>query len=82
MAVIFEILYAAAGLIGGVLFLFAGFYLIYSGIIGSSHFVSEIFGFAKFDISDTPIGVILAVLGAIIIYVTRFRVKMASKKDE
>ncbi|MGO9122600.1 MAG: hypothetical protein ACLQPD_33915 [Desulfomonilaceae bacterium] len=43
--------------------------------MGSSHFVTDAFGL-KIDMTDAPVGAVLAILGALIIYLTKFRVKM------
>ena len=79
VAIILQGLYSILGLVVGVIFLIGGLLLLLSGIGGSSHFVAQILG-AKFDVTDATVGVICAVLGCIVIFVTRFEVRIQNKK--
>jgi hypothetical protein len=78
VAILFQGIYSILGLLVGVIFLVGGLILLLSGIGGSSHFVAEILG-AKFDLSDATAGVICAVLGFIVIFVTRFEIRIQGK---
>ncbi|MGO9572077.1 MAG: hypothetical protein ACLP5H_31530 [Desulfomonilaceae bacterium] len=79
MAVFLQSIYSILGLLVGLVFLVVGVLLFLVGITGSSHFIADFLG-GKIDVSDAPAGVILAVLGFLIIWVTRFIVKMQGNK--
>jgi hypothetical protein len=78
IAVILQGIYSILGLVVGIIFLGVGLILLLGGIGGSSHFVAEILG-GKFEISDATAGLVCAVLGSIIIWVSRFNVFIHSK---
>lgn len=79
VAIVLQGLYSILGLIVGVVFLTGGLLLLLSGIGGSSHFIAEILG-AKVDVTDATAGLICAVLGGLVIFVTRFEVRIQGKK--
>ena len=81
LAVRIQFIYAMAGLVVGIVFLVGGIPLLLSGILWSSHFIATVVG-GKIDVSDAPTGLILAVLGALIIWVSGYRIELRGNKKQ
>jgi hypothetical protein len=74
----YELYYATAGLGVGFLCIVAGVFLCLSGAIGKTAWVVKVLG-AESKLTDAAPGIVLAVVGFLLICVTRFTVKVKSK---
>lgn len=75
----FQFIYSLAGLIIGSLCLVLGTFLLYSGVVGSTTWTANVLGF-KSEISDAGPGLIIALIGLFIIFITRFCIKVTKQK--
>jgi hypothetical protein len=74
----YELLYAITGIVFGSLCLLGGIILLYCGISGVTDFSISLLGFRS-KLADASPGTILFVVGAAIIWVTRFQIKIRRK---
>lgn len=73
-----QFIYSFMGLlIGGASILF-GIYLFVQGINGSTTWIAKVLGFQS-EVTDAAPGIILWILGTIIIYLTRYSIKINRK---
>ncbi len=75
IAMISQPIYSFLGLVFGSGFMLGGIVLCLTGYAGSSHFVADFLGH-KIDLSGASAGVIPALFGVFIIYITKFKVKI------
>lgn len=75
----FQFIYSLAGLIMGALCLVSGTFLLCSGVVGSTSWTANVLGFES-SISDAGPGLIIALIGLFIIFITRFCIKFTKQK--
>jgi hypothetical protein len=76
----FQFIYSLAGLTIGSLCLVLGTFLLYSGVVGSTSWTANILGFAS-ELSDAGPGLVIALIGLFIIFITRFGIKVTKQKN-
>jgi len=64
-------IYAIIGLIIGSSCVFLGATLFYRGVKGSTSWTAKVMGFES-ELSDAGPGIIIAIIGLFIVYITRF----------
>jgi hypothetical protein len=79
-AVIFQFTYSVSGLVLGMCCLGGGLYLLVEGIGGSSSWMANTRGI-QVAISDAAPGVILFLIGAVTVWITRFKIKIKKNED-
>ncbi len=76
---IFQIIYSILGLFIGLLLSIGGIILFFQGIGGSENLTIKFSGLES-TISNAAPGAIIAILGVVIIWITRFDIKFTSRK--
>lgn len=74
-ATIFQIIYSILGLIIGALVIGMGGFLIYSGTTSPDPYSMS---FLEVEISGAPAGIVTLVIGAMVVYFTRYSVRVKS----
>ncbi len=66
--------YALGGLVVGTVFMICGVVLLLSGVVGRTNFTATVLG-AQTNLTDAQTGLVFAVLGLLVISITRFSTK-------
>lgn len=75
---LYQLIYSLCGLMLGAVCVLAGVFLFLKGISGSSNFTGRFLG-AETAIDDAAPGALLFVVGLLIVWVTRFFVRVSKK---
>ena len=68
-------IYSIAGLVLGLAFALLGVVLLLHGVAGTAGWVVQVLGL-KSSLSDAAPGVVLAVIGVVVVFVTRFDIRV------
>ncbi len=73
--VLLQLIYSVAGLILGLACVIGGILLFFHGVVGSSSWVGQVIG-VQGKLSDAAPGTVLFVVGLLVVWVTRFNVRV------
>jgi len=75
-AIKLKFIHSMGGQTIGLVCIVLGFALFMNGITGSTSWTTQLFGLRS-QVNDAPPGILLALIGAIIIFITNFKPKMS-----
>ncbi len=70
----YQLIYSILGLIVGLICIFGGVFLFYSGITGSMNWTAKILGASSNLVNSAP-GAVLFIVGLFIVFISRFMIK-------
>ncbi len=76
---LYQLVYSMSGLMVGLVCMSFGTAMFFHGVYGSTSWVARVLGFDS-TLSDAPPGAVLFVAGLLVIFVTRFKVKVRHQR--